>query len=63
MCELVSYAIQLNVIELPWNHFWRKMTHNYLFKSIAVLIAAVEQCFAELDNHPATALSIIGCAE
>jgi hypothetical protein len=36
------------------------VTHNHLFASIADLIAAVEQFFADLDTHPAEVLSIIG---
>jgi transposase len=62
-CELPTYAPQLNLIELLWKHLRRKVTHNYLFESVAALIAAVEQFFAELDNQPATVLSVIGCAE
>lgn len=41
----------------------RKVTDNHLFESVAALIAAVEQFFAELDNQPATVLCDIGCAE
>ena len=63
VCELPTYAPQLNVIELLWKHLRRKVTHNYLFESVAALVAAVEQFFAELDHQPATVLSVIGCAE
>lgn len=63
LCELPTYAPQLNVIELLWKHLRRKVTHNYLFESVAALVAAVEQFFAELDHQPATVLSVIGCAE
>lgn len=63
VCELPTYALQLNVIELLWKHLRRKVTHNCLFESVAALVAAVEQFFAELDNQPATVLSVIGCAE
>ncbi len=63
VCELPTYALQLNVIELLWKHLRRKVTHNCLFESVAALVAAVEQFFVELDNQPATVLSVIGCAE
>ena len=63
LCELPTYAPQLNVIELLWKHLRRKVTHNHLFESIAALITAVEQFFAELDKQPATVLSVIGCSE
>jgi transposase len=63
VCELPTYAPQLNLIELLWKHLRRKVTHNHLFESVAALIAAVEQFFAELDNQPATVLSVIGCAD
>ncbi len=63
VCELPTYAPQLNVIELLWKHLRRKVTHNYLFESVAALIAAVEQFFAELDRQPATVLSVIGCTD
>ncbi len=63
VCQLPTYAPQLNVIELLWKHLRRKVTHNHLFESIAALVAAVEQFFAELDHQPATVLSVIGCAE
>jgi transposase len=63
LCELPTYAPQLNVIELLWKHLRRKVTHNHLFESIAALITAVERFFAELDTQPATVLSVIGCTE
>jgi putative transposase len=63
VCELPTYAPQFNVIELLWKHLRRKVTHNYLFESVAALVAAVEQFFTELDHQPATVLSVIGCAE
>lgn len=63
LCELPTYAPQLNVIELLRKHLRRKVTHNYLFESVAALLEAVEQFFAEMDRQPATVLSVIGCAE
>ena len=63
LCELPTYAPQLNVIELLWKYLRRKVTHNHLFLSVAALVAAVEQFFAELDRRPATVLSVIGCTE
>lgn len=63
LCELPTYAPQLNVIELLWKYLRRKVTHNHLFESVAALVAAVEQFFAELDHQPATVLSVIGCTE
>lgn len=62
-CERPTYAPQRNVMELRWKHLQRKVTHNHLFASVAALVAAVEQFSAELDNQPATVLSVIGCAE
>jgi transposase len=63
VCELPTYAPQLNVIELLWKHLRRKVTHNHLFESVATLVAAVERFFNDLDQQPATVLSIIGCSE
>jgi putative transposase len=63
MCSLPTYAPQLNVIELLWKHLRRQVTHNHLFESVAALVEAIEQFFAELDHQPATVLSIIGCSE
>ena len=63
LCELPTYAPHLNVIEVRWKHLRRNVTHTYLFASVAALVAAVEQFFAELDHQPATVLSVIGCAE
>ncbi len=63
LCELPTYAPQLNVIELLWKYLRRKVTHNHLFESVAALVAAVDQFFADLDRQPATVLSVIGSAE
>ncbi len=63
LCELPTYAPQLNVIELLWKYLRRKVTHNHLFESVTALVAAVDQFFADLDRQRATVLSVIGCAE
>lgn len=63
LCELPTYAPQLNVIEVLWKHLRRKVTHNHLFASMTALVAAVEQFFTDLDRQPVTVLSIIGRAE
>jgi hypothetical protein len=63
VCELPTYAPQFNLIALLWKHLRRKVTHNHLFESVAALVTAVEQFFADLDRQPATVLSVIGCAE
>lgn len=63
LCELPTYAPQLNLIELLWKHLRRKVTHNYLFQSVSALVEAVELFFAQLDHQPATVLSVIGCTD
>ena len=63
VCALPTYSPKLNVIELLWKHLRRRVTHNHLFESVAALTAAVETFFTELDHHPATVLSVIGCSE
>lgn len=63
VCDLPTYAPQLNVIELLWKYLRRKVTHNHLFESVAALVAAVEAFFVDLDRQPATVLSVIGCSE
>jgi putative transposase len=57
---LPTYAPKLNLIERLWKHLRRTVTHNHLFASIADLLAAVEQFFAELGKSPADVLSVIG---
>jgi transposase len=63
LCQLPTYAPQLNVIALRWKHLRRKVTQNHLFASVAALSVAVEHVFAELDTQPAIVLSIIGCSD
>ena len=62
VCPLPTYAPKLNVIELLWKHLRRKVTHNHLFESVAALTAAVDAFFTQLDQQPATVLSVIGCS-
>ena len=60
---LPTYSPHLNVIERLWKQLRRTVTHNHLFKSIAELLAAVEQFFRHLDAHCADVRSIIGSPE
>ena len=48
------------MIERVWKHLRRRVTHNHLFTSIEKMVAAVEEFFVHLDEHPREVLSVIG---
>lgn len=60
---LPTYSPWLNLIERLWKHLRRKVTHNYLFKSIAQLVKAVCSFLKSLNLSPNLTLSIIGATE
>lgn len=57
---LPTYSPKLNLIERLWKHLRRLVTHNHMFASIADLIAAVEQFFADMNKDRSAVLSVIG---
>lgn len=57
---LPTYSPKLNLIERLWKHLRRLVTHNHMFASIADLIVAVEQFFADMNGNRSVVLSVIG---
>jgi len=60
---LPTYSPWLNLIERLWKHLRRKVTHNYLFKSISQLVKVVCSFLDTLNQTPNLTLSIIGSTE
>lgn len=58
--SLPTYAPELNVIERVWKHLRRRVTHTHLFTSVEKMVAAVNEFFMHLDEHPREVLSVIG---
>ncbi|NTV47591.1 MAG: IS630 family transposase [Chlorobiales bacterium] len=56
--RLPTYAPELNLIERVWKYMRRRVTHNHLFATIALLVQSVEAFFRNLDHK--TVLSILG---
>jgi putative transposase len=57
---LPTYSPWLNPIEMLWRHFRREVTHNELFETVKVLIAATLNFFARYNRTPEKILSVIG---
>lgn len=55
---LPKYSPELNLIEGLWGYLKRSALNNYFFGEIESLEAAIHEAFAELQQHPETALSL-----
>jgi putative transposase len=55
---LPTYSPELNLIEGLWGYLKRAALNNYFFGTIESLEAAIHDTFAELHQHPETALSL-----
>jgi putative transposase len=57
---LPTYSPWLNPIERLWRHFRREVTHCELFETMAALVTAAYEFFAQYNRTPKRVLSIIG---
>jgi len=55
---LPPYSPELNLIEGLWGYLKRSALNNYFYGGIENLEAAIHEVFAELQQHPETALSL-----
>ena len=55
---LPRYSPELNLIEGLWGYLKRSALNNYFFGDIDSLEAAIHDAFANLQQHPETALSL-----
>jgi transposase len=55
---LPKYSPELNLIEGLWGYLKRSALNNYFFGELESLEAALHNAFAELQQHPETALSL-----
>ncbi len=55
---LPSYSPELNLIEGLWGYLKRSALNNYFFGDIESLEQAIHDVFAQLQQHPQTALSL-----
>jgi transposase len=55
---LPPYSPELNLIEGLWGYLKRSALNNYFYGEIESLEAALHEAFAELQQHPETALSL-----
>ena len=55
---LPRYSPELNLIEGLWGYLKRSALNNYFFGDIDTLEAAIHDAFANLQQHPDTALSL-----
>ena len=55
---LPRYSPELNLIEGLWGYLKRSALNNYFFGDIETLEAAIHDAFANLQQHPETALSL-----
>jgi len=55
---LPKYSPELNLIEGLWGYLKKSAMNNYFFGEIESLEAAIHDAFAELQQHPETALSL-----
>lgn len=55
---LPRYSPELNLIEGLWGYLKRSALNNYFFGTLSSLEAALHEAFAELQQHPQTALSL-----
>lgn len=57
---LPTYSPWLNPIEMLWRHFRREVTHDELFETKQVLLAAARDFFDRYNQCPERILSVIG---
>jgi transposase len=55
---LPKYSPELNLIEGLWGYLKKSALNNYFYGQIESLEAAIHEAFAELQQHPETALSL-----
>ena len=55
---LPRYSPELNLIEGLWGYLKKSALNNYFYGAIESLEAAIHEAFAELQQHPETALSL-----
>jgi transposase len=55
---LPRYSPELNLIEGLWGYLKRSALNNYFYGNVESLEAAIHDAFTELQQHPATALSL-----
>ena len=55
---LPKYSPKLNLIEGLWGYLKKSALNNYFYGTIESLEAAIHEAFAELQQHPETALSL-----
>lgn len=55
---LPPYSPELNLIEGLWGYLKRSALNNYFFGDIESLELAIHEAFANLQQHPETALSL-----
>ena len=55
---LPKYSPELNLIEGLWGYLKKSALNNYFYGTIESLEAAIHEAFAELQQHPETALSL-----
>lgn len=58
---LPVYSPELNAIEGLWGYLKRSGLNNYFFGTVRSLEAAVDEVFANLNQHPETTLSLTYC--
>jgi transposase len=58
MVWLPRYSPELNLIEGLWGYLKKSALNNYFYGTIESLQAALHETFAELQQHPETALSL-----
>ena len=55
---LPKYSPELNLIEGLWGYLKKSALNNYFFGSVESLETAIHEAFADLQQHPETALSL-----
>jgi len=55
---LPKYSPELNLIEGLWGYLKQSALNNYFYGDLESLEAAVDEAFADLQQHPETALSL-----
>jgi transposase len=55
---LPTYSPELNLIEGLWGYRKKSALNNYFYGTVESLETAIHDAFAELQQHPETALSL-----
>jgi len=55
---LPTYSPELNLIEGLWGYLKRSGLNNYFFGDVETLEVAIDEVFADLNQHPETTLSL-----